>query len=55
MKKKTAKVICDNCGNVAPFDKEKSTENWKVFNTSMPCDKCGEYKWVAKFEEGFIN
>lgn len=50
MKKKSEmKVVCNNCGNEAPYDKEKSTENWKAFDTSKPCKKCGEKTWIPKF------
>ena len=38
-------VVCKKCGNEAPHDKEKSTETWKVFDTSKPCDKCGKHQW----------
>jgi predicted nucleic-acid-binding Zn-ribbon protein len=52
MKKKTEiKIVCRNCGNQAPYDAERSTENWKVYDTSKPCEKCGTHNWHPKIGE----
>ncbi len=33
------KMVCKECGELAPIDTEKSTENWTVYKTR--CEKCG--------------
>jgi hypothetical protein len=38
------KVVCDKCGKEAPIDKEKSNSNWRVHDTSKPCECGGAYK-----------
>lgn len=42
-------VVCTKCGDVAPIDKEKSTENWTVYDTSKPCEKCGATDYTVNF------
>lgn len=32
--------VCNKCGKSAPIDKEKSNENWIVYNVKEPCE-CG--------------
>lgn len=39
-KKAEMKVVCKECGEEAPIDKEKSNGNWTVHKTKEPC-KCG--------------
>lgn len=39
-------IVCAKCGNPAPKDEEKSTENWEVYDTLKPCGKCGEKDWA---------
>lgn len=43
---KQMSIICAKCGNPAPKDKERSTENWDVYDTSKPCGKCNEKDWI---------
>lgn len=33
------KMICKECGEHAAVDKEKSNDNWTVYETK--CNKCG--------------
>lgn len=40
-KRKEIVVCCSDCGEVAPLDKEKTTDNWKVYDSKSPCIKCG--------------
>jgi len=49
-KKREIKIVCRKCGNEPPRDIETSEKtNWKVFDTSRPCEKCGEKQWIPKF------
>lgn len=47
---------CNKCGKNAPINKEKSNENWTVYETKEPCECGGRFvtwadgKPLIKFE-----
>lgn len=41
-------IVCDKCGKGPEIDKEKSTPNWVVQNTSARCG-CGG-NWIMKLK-----
>jgi len=40
-KKEKIYLACENCGFRPDENKDKSTENWKVYDAQTPCPKCG--------------
>ena len=36
--------ICNNCKKVAPINKEKSNENWIVYDVKEPCECGGRFR-----------
>lgn len=43
MKKIKLECRCKICGKLAPIDKEKSNENWIVYDTKSKCECGGNY------------
>ena len=37
---------CEKCGKPQPIIKEKSNENWNVYDTKAICECGGKYKFV---------
>lgn len=44
--------ICEKCKKVAPIDKEKSNDNWIVYNVKEPCECGGKFRPRCLVEEG---
>lgn len=44
-KKKEIKCVCEKCGKPQPIDKEKSNENWNVYDPKAVCECGGKFKF----------
>ena len=44
-KEKEIKRVCEKCGKPQPIDKEKSNENWNVYDPKAVCECGGKFKF----------
>ena len=48
-KKREIKFICKDCGKEPELNKEKSNNNWKVYD-NKPCENCGGELTIKLFQ-----